>query len=227
MTTELSAFHRTLVRIFAVLLACATVTQVVAQQEISKAPARAPVVWRDVQGRPLPFQSDEEIMEFLRTAKVLSMKAIGVGVAGVRKTLLEKDGIQVNAAFRDLKIEKQRYDTPSGTELGFRDDCIFECAAYELGRLLGLDNIPPTVERKIRGIKGTLQIFIENSMMERERKRDKIEPIDKVWWNYQNYVMRVFDNLIFNTDRNQTNIMIDGDWKLWDDRSQPSVSPSQ
>ncbi len=38
-----------------------------------------------------------------------------------------------------------------GTELNFRDSYKYNIAAYRLGRLLGLDMIPPSVERKVGG----------------------------------------------------------------------------
>ena len=38
-------------------------------------PAAAPV-WLDADGNPLPFQTDEEILEFLRTADVVSVVRI-------------------------------------------------------------------------------------------------------------------------------------------------------
>lgn len=54
-------------------------------------------------------------------------------------------------------------------EYGFRDDAIFDCAAQELGKLLGMDNLPPVVQRTINGEKGVLQIWMENSITERDR----------------------------------------------------------
>lgn len=43
----------------------------------------------------------------------------------------------------------------------YRDAAIFESAAYELSRLLGLGRVPPVVERSIDGQKGTLQIWMQ------------------------------------------------------------------
>ncbi len=110
----------------------------------------------DAKGQPLPLESYEEIAHFLNTARVVSSKQIGQGVTGARKVLLEKDGLRVNAVFRDVRINETR-TLPSGTQVAFRDDYIFECAAYELSQMLGLDNVPPTVEREILGEKGPLK----------------------------------------------------------------------
>ena len=52
-------------------------------------------------------------------------------------------------------------------------------------------------------------------MDEMERQKQKVSPPDKVPWNAQLHILRVFDELIANTDRNQGNMLIDKRWKLW------------
>ena len=52
-------------------------------------------------------------------------------------------------------------------------------------------------------------------MTELDRKKKKIEPPDQHSWNQQMYVCRVFDQLIYNTDRNLGNLVISKDWKIW------------
>ncbi len=101
------------------------------------------------------------------------------------------------------------------TKLDFRDDCRFEVAAYRLSKLLGLDNVPPVVKRKIGGVTGTLQVWVENAMMERQRSSEKLQAPSKLPWTYQWQTLRLFDSLIDNYDRNAGNILIDSDWKLW------------
>ena len=155
-------------------------------------------------------------MEFLRTAKVMQMKTTPRGITRPSKVLLEKDGIRMNAAFRTVNEQKDVARLTSGrVEMLFRDSYIFECAAYALTQLLGLDNVPPVVERRIRGTSGSLQIWVEQAMTETDRLKKKIPPPDVMHWNRQVQIMRIFDHLVFNTDRNQGNILIDRDWKLW------------
>ena len=84
-----------------------------------------------------------------------------------------------------------------------------------MSRLLGLNNVPPVVKRKINGKTGTLQMWLENAMMEKKRAKEKIPAPHKLQWIYQWQVIYVFDNLIYNEDRNQGNILIDSNWKLW------------
>ncbi len=172
--------------------------------------------WLGPDFKPLPFTTDEEILEFLKTAKVLSRKGVKVGITGIEQVLLEKDGVQMHAAFRDVKIRKAHVKLGDGTtEFNFRDDCKFEIAAYRLSKLLGLNNVPPVVKRGMFGQDGTLQIWVEKAMMEQDRVKKKITPQGGLKWSNQVQIMRSFDNLIANKDRNQGNFLIDEDWKLW------------
>jgi hypothetical protein len=52
-------------------------------------------------------------------------------------------------------------------------------------------------------------------MDELEKVKVGAEPPDHDKWARQYQIMKVFDQLIYNTDRNQTNILYDKDWKLW------------
>jgi len=179
-------------------------------------PQPASRVWLDPDGKPLPFHSDDEVMEFLRTARVVQIKDIPVGVAHPREALLEKDGVRAHAKFSSVHEEKDKVQMANGQrEFGFRDDAIFDCAAQEIAKLLGMDNLPPVVERTIQGEKGILQIWLENAMTEKDRLKNKQPPPNAGRWNDQIQVMRFFDNLVYNTDRNAGNILIDKDWKVW------------
>ncbi len=167
-------------------------------------------------GTPLPFKSDQEVMDFMRSAKIMSMKDVGSGITRPRKVVLEMNGIRMNAIFRDIHEEKDMATMAGGRrEAFFRDDFIFENAAYELAKLLGLDNVPPVVTRRINGVDGSLQVWMERSMTETKRQKEKIRPPDVTHWNRQVQTMRIFDNLVYNTDRNMGNILIDPEWKLW------------
>lgn len=183
------------------------------QATIGPGPAH---VWIGPDGKPLPFHSDQEVMEFLRTAKVVSMKDIGEGITNPQKVMLEKDGVRANAVFRAVNEDKT-YATMSGgsSELFFRDSYIFEPAAYHLGKLLGMTNIPPVVERGLRGNDGSVQIWLEGVMTYTKSRKNKIDPPDRTRWSQQIHMMRFFDALVFNTDRNMGNMLIDHGWNLW------------
>jgi len=100
-------------------------------------------VWIGPDGKPLPFKTNDEIEEFLLAARVVEMEEIPVGITDPRRALLEKDGIELNACYRDVDIHRRQEMLPGiGVRRNWRDCCKFECAAYELGKLLGLNNIP-------------------------------------------------------------------------------------
>jgi hypothetical protein len=51
-------------------------------------------------------------------------------------------------------------------------------------------------------------------MMEGERFQKKMEPPDQESWNNQMHIVRMFDQLIYNTDRNLQNLLITKDWQI-------------
>lgn len=186
------------------------------QDATAAAPTAAGHVWLGADGNPLPFQSEAEILDFLRTAKVVVDKGIPTGITGPRKLTLEKDGVRANAVFRAVDEERMSQKFGSGqTEMFFRDSYIFEPAAYELSKLLGMDNIPPATLRTYNGHPGSIQLWVEQSMTETERIAKKIQAPDVIQWSKQTHVMNMFDQLVYNTDRNRGNILITPDWKVW------------
>jgi hypothetical protein len=172
--------------------------------------------WTDPDGKRLPFQSDDELIEFLKTADVTSEKKLTGGVTFPRKVRLEKDGIRADAIFRDINEQRNQPTFGGGPdELYFRDNYIFEPAAYQLSLLLGLDNVPPATLRTLRGERGSIQIWVPNAMTERTRLDEKREPPVELQWKKQLQMMNVFDALVYNTDRNRGNMLVTPDWKLW------------
>ncbi len=172
--------------------------------------------WTDPQGKPLPFKSEEEMLDFLRTANVVSATRLGGGINNPRKLVLEKNGVTAEGVFRDVNEEKNSPTFGGGrNELFFKDSYIFEPAAYELAMMLGLDNVPPAVLRKYDRTSGSIQIFIENAITERKEVEEHLQPPDDQEWKKQVQMMNVFDALIYNVDRNRGNIIITPDWRLW------------
>ena len=173
----------------------------------------------DPDGKPLPFSSNGEIEEFLRMAEIVSKERVGAGLNNPLKVLLEKDGIRMHAIFRDIHVDQREIKLTDGTKFFFRDDADFECAAYELGKLLGLDTVPPAVKRKIQRTEGTLQAFVENAISNQERRDEKIpapsEGLEYWRWMMQWQQIQMFDNLIYNEDRNPGNVLISPDGRLW------------
>ena len=171
--------------------------------------------WLDPDGEWLPFRTDEEVLEFLRTAKVVFERIIKAGINQPTKVTLAKDGITMHAVFRDVDVQEDVVHLGGKREMFFRDSYYFEPAAYEIARMLDLDTVPPVVLRKIGRTHGSLQIWVEEAMTEEKRQEEGRNPPDVTVWNRQMQRMHIFDALVYNTDRNRGNILIDRDWKLW------------
>ncbi|MCL4808054.1 MAG: hypothetical protein KJ062_09730 [Thermoanaerobaculia bacterium] len=172
--------------------------------------------WTDPDGKPLPFRTDEELLEFLRSAAIRKEKELATGITRPLKLLLEKDGVRANAIFRSVNEERKNVSFASGkAELLFRDSYLFEAAAYELSRILGLDNVPPVTLRKLGHERGSVQIWVEGAMTEADRLGRKLEPPDVQRWDRQIQTMNVFDAVVCNTDRHKGNVLITPDWKVW------------
>jgi hypothetical protein len=145
--------------------------------------------------------------EFLVSAEIVEEKQIGSGVETAPWRLsLEKDGIKRGALWKN----------PEGTVSGYEESWKWEIAAYRLDKYLGLNMVPPTVERGFRGKRGSCQLWVTVEMDLRKKAREKIEtPSDKVYsWNNAIYLTRAFDNLIANKDRHQGSILVTKDWRL-------------
>jgi hypothetical protein len=52
-------------------------------------------------------------------------------------------------------------------------------------------------------------------MDEVERHKEKLTPPDGDAWNNQMYKIRVFDELVYDSDPNLTNVLIGENWKIW------------
>lgn len=174
--------------------------------------------WLGPDGRPLPFKNADEALHFLAGADIESQLAIPTGVTKPKKLLLEKNGVRAHAIFHYHHDEDRRVSLGGKTVRFFRDSYRNQVAAYEMSRLLGISNVPPTVLRKMKGRKGSLQLWIENAMNEKDVSildSSAIEENQKPKTSKLKSDMRVFDNLINNIDRNRTNILYDANWQLW------------
>src|SRR5713226_6321403 len=92
---------------------------------------------------------------------------------------------------RRIDVWKASFTTPLTTELNFRDSWKYNVAGYELAKILELNMVPPYVERSVGGQSASLSWWINDSMMEFDRKEKKLTPPDLDKWNKQMYAVRV------------------------------------
>jgi len=156
--------------------------------------------------------------DFLLHAKVTASKHTAKGITQPWRLTLSDGKETHDGSFQAIEEFKSKMQFDDGhTEYNFRDSYHYNITGYELARLLGLDDmIPVTVERNWNGKKGSLSWWIPDiAMDEGERMSKKISTPDPDMWNKQMYKVRVFDELVFDTDPNLTNVLITKDWKIW------------
>lgn len=171
---------------------------------------------------PLPAQEGgatkltrAEMEEFLRTAKIVKQREIGKGVTRPYRATMTDGKVTHDAHIQSIDISRSEFKTDRTVELNFKDTYKFNIAAYRLGVLLGLENIPVSVQRKVGGKTSAVTWWVDDILMdETARKAKNIKAPDPELWNRRMYVVRVFDQLIYNTDRNLGNLLITKDWGL-------------
>jgi hypothetical protein len=190
---------------------CAALAPIAAARKAAAPPAPRHV-WLGPSGAPLPFADDDEVLDFLRTARVVSRKTLGEGINHEQKLLLEKGGIQAHAIFRTVHVELRRRRVAGRYYARFLDDYAHECAAYRLARRLGLDDVPPAVLRRIDSTPGSVQIWVEGA---RDETAAGFRPPHPLAWVKQVWDRLLFDLLILNVDRNPGNVLAGPDYRLW------------
>ena len=154
--------------------------------------------------------------EFLLKAKIVTAKPAAKGITTTLRATLSDGQLTHDASIQRIDDTKHNYETNMGTEMVFRDSWEFNVAAYKLDRLLGLNMIPATVERVYQGTHGSFTWWVDDVLMdEGERQSKKQQSPDKQTWDDQMSIVNVFDQLIYNIDRNVGNLLYDKDWQIW------------
>lgn len=164
-----------------------------------------------------PPVTDADREHFLLEAQVVKRKGAPGGITGSYRATLRLGDVEHDAHIQPHDEYKSQIVLGSGLELDFRDTWRNNVAAYRLDRMLGLGMVPVTVERRDRsGALASYTWWVDDVLMlERERFEKKIKTPDPLAWNRQIFVVRVFDQLIYNFDRNLGNLLIDKGWNVW------------
>jgi hypothetical protein len=163
-----------------------------------------------------PRLSLEEQGRFLLNAKIQRTRELSEGITNSVRATLSDGTLTHDAHVQTIDESKTSFQSAMGTELNFRDSYKFNIAAYRLDQMLGLGMTPISVERRVGGKTGAITWWVDDAVMtEKVRFQQKKEPPDLDRWNRQMYIVRVFDQLIFNTDRNLGNLVITKDWDIW------------
>ena len=158
--------------------------------------------------------------QFLESAKIVDATPIGRGVTGAMRFTLSDGAITHDAAFQTIDMrpsdEDRRLGRRRAGELNFVDSYKYNIAAYELARVLGLDDMMPvTIERRWQGKPGSLTWWVDDVLMdEAERYKRNTQPPGALEFQRQRMRMMVFAELVGDVDRNQGNILYTKEWRV-------------
>jgi hypothetical protein len=162
----------------------------------AQAPPTAPGCSNVWQARTAEFE------EYLRTAKIEKIADIPVGVTRPRRAYLTPGGLVSSFAWKAIK---------PGVQNSYFESYKSEIAAYEFDKLLGLNMVPVVIERRVEGDLGAAVMWVEGV-----RSWETVLPLPKpATWGFQVARMKMFDDLIGNSDRNKGNLLVDADWHVF------------
>ncbi len=142
---------------------------------------------------PTQFASPEE--EILQSREVeRTVELLGGFTGDAELVKLKNDG---------LGVFKPHTHQDYGDRIKFIGN---ERAAYLVDRFLGFNFVPPTIIRSISGKLGSLQQFVENSLLPMQLGRKGRENIPKE----EILKLCIFDYIIGNTDRGFNNYLLKG-----------------
>jgi hypothetical protein len=153
---------------------------------------------------------------FLLNAKIVSNKGRTKGVTDARRVVMTDGRITHDAQVQDVYIEKPVFNVGKHSEVNFKDLYRYNVAAYRLSVLLGMDNVPMSVERTVSGKPSAVTWWLDDvAMDENGRQKQQVRSPDPARTASFLQVMQVFDELIQNRDRNGGNLLWSTDWKGW------------
>jgi len=154
---------------------------------------------------PMELSQREDIEEWLKVGVIVESEEIPEGVTKPIRLFLKAGEVEISGAWKN----------PRGLRDGVLEGWQYEIAAYQMDKLLGLDMVPPTVEKTFERKKGSLQFWIEGTISDLDRQDNSMQiPKSHIHeWENRIYLMRAFDCIIANDDRTQENIRYTKDWR--------------
>jgi len=153
-----------------------------------------------------------EIEQYLKSAEVVGIEELKVGVTKPRRAKLAPGGLCEAIAWKPIR---------PGRYSGFWESYKSEIAAYELDKLLGMGMIPPTVEKEVKGDTGAAVMWVSPVKSFKElggvpglKGVSGPPPAQIASWTRQITVAKMFDNLVGNIDPNLGNWLVDPNWNL-------------
>lgn len=157
----------------------------------------------------------DEIERFLREARIVAVRPIGLGITKPLRVTLDDGRFMHDAAVQTVDVCEPvptlSGHAPSRTCDSFR----YNVAAYELGKLLGLTSIPPSVHRNFVGRPASFTWWIDEATTLAELEVRGLWTPAAAEWQRQRVMVEVYDELIANGDRHQANLIQDPLREVW------------
>lgn len=158
----------------------------------------------------------EEQVEFLRAAEIEDVERINIGTTGAQVATLTNGQFAHDAQIQTFDESRPSIELGGRLVLNFVDSWRYNVAAFEVARLLNIDNVPVSVARRVGRADAAVTWWIDDVAMS---EQDRVEA--RAGGEAANYIaqqlqrMYVFDALIWNWDRNRQNMLWSPDWRLW------------
>jgi hypothetical protein len=163
-----------------------------------------------------PRLTQEEMEAFLLKAKISNRRDAGSGVTGSSRITLSDGRLTHDAHLQAVDIARAVFQAGKASEVNFKDTYRYNIAGYRLARLIGLDIVPMSVERNVEGKMAAVTWWLDDVMMdEGARVKKKMTSPDPQRFGKQIQVMKIWDELIQNKDRNGGNLIWTSDWSMW------------
>lgn len=160
--------------------------------------------------------SDDEIINILTNGEVVAEQDIPIGITKPVRLTLSHDGKTIDAIFKTHDSSPRLHLGVWSSYNDTTDRFGYEYIAYQIDRMLGLGLVPAVVIRDINSNRGSLQVWYDDlisKMGYRDANMTYEGHCDRL---AQREMMHVFDFLIRNEDRNQSNMLYNkSDWQIW------------
>ena len=152
------------------------------------------------------LEEPQRFEEFIRTAEVVGIEDIGIGVTDPKRADLEPGGPVERIAFKPIR---------PGNYNGHRESYLSEIAAYAFDKFLELRMVPPTVEKRIGGGRWRRRHVGRPDQELQGSRGGSFTTIHRDWtMELPDHRAKMFHNLIYNKDPNLGNWLVDPAWNV-------------
>lgn len=163
-----------------------------------------------------PTLSASEMETFLLKARIGKQRDAGSGVTDSRRATLTDGTLTHDAHIQTVDVSATVFQAGRSSEVNFKDTFRYNIAGYRVAQLIGLATVPMSVARAVDGKDAAVTWWVDDVQMdEKARLAKKTFGPNPDRTSKQIQIMRVFDELIQNKDRNQGNILWTKDWTMW------------